>query len=124
VRLTFNKKSSDKLKSRMKKRVRIRKKVFGTAERPRLSVFRSSAHIYAQIVDDTVGRTLAAVSTRTLEGIKSSSSKDAAIAVGKEIAKLAKEKKIENIVFDRGGYLYHGRIKALADAAREAGIKF
>jgi len=124
VRLTYNKKSAEKLKARLKKRVRIRKKVFGTAERPRLSVFKSTSHIYAQIVDDTVGRTLAAASTRGLEGIKSSNSKAAAVAVGQSIAKLAKDKKIENVVFDRGGYLYHGRIKALADAAREAGIKF
>lgn len=124
MRLTYNNKSSDKVKSRMKKRVRIRKKVFGTPERPRLSVFRSGRHMYAQIVDDTSGKTLVSASTRSLEGIKSSSSVAAAKTVGAEIAKLAKGKNISDIVFDRSGYLYHGRVKAVADAAREAGIKF
>lgn len=124
MRLSYNNKSAKKVKARLKKRVRIRKKVFGTPERPRLSVYRSSKHMYAQIVDDTAGKTLVATSTRTIEGIKSTSSVDAAKAVGVQIAKLAKEKNINNIVFDRSGYLYHGRIQAVADAAREAGIKF
>ncbi len=124
MRLSYNNKSARKVKSRLKKRVRIRRKVFGTPERPRLSVFRSSSHMYAQIVDDSAGRTLVATSTRVVTGAKSTSSIDAAKAVGAQIAKLAKEKNITNIVFDRSGYLYHGRVKALADAAREAGIKF
>ena len=124
MRLSFSSKSANKLKSRLKKRVRIRKKVFGTPERPRLAVFRSNSHIYAQIVDDTTGTTIAAASTMTVKSEKSKGSKDTASKIGAEIAKLAQAKKISNVVFDRSGYLYHGRVKALADAAREAGLKF
>ncbi|MDB4285594.1 50S ribosomal protein L18 [bacterium] len=112
---------------REKRKVRIRKKIQGTPERPRMSVFRSSRHIYVQIVDDTTGRTLTSASSLTKdfrekggkgEGI------EAAKVVGAVIAEKAQENKIEKVVFDRNGYLYHGRIKALADAAREKGLKF
>ena len=96
-------------------------------ERKRLSVFRSSKHIYAQVIDDDRGITLAAASSMektTREGLKSGAGVDAAKAVGKLIAERAKEKGVKDVVFDRGGYLYHGRVKALAEAAREGGLKF
>ena len=124
MRLSYRNKSARKLKSRMKKRVRVRKKVFGTSERPRLSVFRSASHIYAQVIDDTNGKTLASASTVMAKANADKSGKDTAASVGAEIAKLVLQKNISAVVFDRGGYLYHGRIKALADAAREAGLKF
>jgi large subunit ribosomal protein L18 len=108
-------------------RYRIRKKVTGTADRPRLAVFRSDKHIYAQAIDDGTGRTVAHASTldADLKGtVKRGGNVDAAKAVGGVIAARLKDKGIANVVFDRGGYLYHGRIKALGDAAREAGLKF
>lgn len=105
---------------------RIRKKVLGTSERPRLNVYRSLNHIYVQLVDDLKGRTL--VSASTAEGKKgerrSGGNVASAKSIGKTIAERAKAKGIEKVVFDRGGYLYHGRIKALADAAREGGLQF
>jgi large subunit ribosomal protein L18 len=106
---------------------RIRTKVQGTAERPRLNVYRSVNHIYAQIIDDADGKTL--VSASTVLGKKASAKKSggnvaSAKEVGKAIAEKAQSKGIKKVVFDRGGYLYHGRIKALADAAREAGLEF
>jgi|SRR6185312_1068905 len=105
--------------------VRIRKKLSGTSERPRLAVFRSTAHIYAQIIDDSKGVTLvAAGSTEKAAELKTGGNIDAAKAIGKRVAERAKENGIKSVVFDRGGYLYHGRIKALADAAREAGLEF
>jgi large subunit ribosomal protein L18 len=106
---------------------RIRKKVNGTTERPRLCVFRSNNHIYAQVIDDTAQHTLAAASTLEpdLKGeLGSAATRDASAAVGKLVAKRALEKGIAKVVFDRGGNLYHGRIKALAEAAREAGLDF
>jgi large subunit ribosomal protein L18 len=106
---------------------RIRKKVNGTTERPRLCVFRSNNHIYAQVIDDTAQHTLAAASTLEpdLKGeLSSGATRDASAAVGKLVAKRALEKGIAKVVFDRGGNLYHGRIKALAEAAREAGLDF
>ncbi|MEQ1664726.1 MAG: 50S ribosomal protein L18 [Bdellovibrionales bacterium] len=112
------------MKSRMKKRVRIRKKVFGTTEKPRLSVFRSAQHIYAQIIDDSTGKTLFEASTMSIEIKNKKGTLEAAKLVGADIAKKAIGKKINSIVFDRSGYLFHGRIKALADAAREAGLQF
>jgi large subunit ribosomal protein L18 len=108
-------------------RYRIRAKVSGTAEKPRLAVFRSDKHIYAQAIDDGSGRTIAHASSldSDLKGsVKGGGNVDAAKAVGGAIAARLKDKGIEDVVFDRGGYLYHGRIKALADAAREAGLKF
>jgi large subunit ribosomal protein L18 len=102
---------------------RIRSKLQGTPERPRLAVFRSVAHIYAQVIDDSKGHTLVAASS--VEGAgKSGGNVAAAKAIGKSIAERAKEKGIKRVVFDRGGYQYHGRVKALADAAREAGLEF
>jgi large subunit ribosomal protein L18 len=106
---------------------RIRKKVSGDGERPRLCVFRSNKHIYAQIVDDAKGQTLAAASSRDEEtrgAVKNGGNIAAAKAVGKTVAKRAIDKGIQSVLFDRGGYIYHGRVKALAEAAREAGLKF
>jgi large subunit ribosomal protein L18 len=115
----------DKNKARKKRQLRIRKRVIGSVTRPRLNVFRSSKHIYAQLIDDVAGRTLAAASSLDKElGLKNGANIDAAVAVGTLIAKRAQEKGVTEVVFDRGGYLYHGRVKALADAAREAGLQF
>ena len=107
---------------RKKRHDRVRVKVAGTSECPRLNVFRSNKHIFAQVIDDKKGETLASASTLALK--LENNNMEAAIAVGKEVAKQAQEKNITKVVFDRGGYLYHGRIKALADAAREAGLEF
>jgi large subunit ribosomal protein L18 len=101
---------------------RVRKKVQGSAERPRLSVYRSLQHIYAQLIDDATGRTVASASTKQLGLSKNDT--EAAAQVGRTIAGRAKEAGITRVVFDRGGFLYHGRVKALADAAREAGVEF
>ncbi len=110
-----------KKQSRQRIHLRIRKKVNGTTERPRLSVFRSNASIYCQIIDDLKGHTLAAASSKeTAQGTKT----EQAVAVGKIIAEKAKAAGISSVVFDRGGYLYHGRIKALAEGAREGGLQF
>jgi large subunit ribosomal protein L18 len=117
--------SFDKKKARLKRKVGIRKKISGTAERPRLVIFRSNKHMYAQMVDDVAGKTLCATSTLAMKGDESVRlTKEIASRVGQEIAKLAKEKSIETCVFDRNGFLYHGRVKALADGAREGGMKF
>ena len=121
----INKESRAKV--RVNKHKKIRNRFSGTAERPRLAVFRSNNHMYAQIIDDTVGNTL--VSASTLEsGIKAEASKtnnvEAAVLVGTAIAKKALEKGITTVVFDRGGLIYEGKVKALADAAREAGLSF
>lgn len=119
-------KTSIKTITRLKRQVRVRKKVRGTTDRPRLNVFKSSRHIYAQIINDSNGTTLVSASTLTTatEGIASTGNVAAASAVGKEIARLALDKGLSVVVFDRNGFLYHGRIKALADAAREAGLNF
>ncbi len=112
---------------RERRKLRIRKKVSGTEERPRLSVFRSAKHIYAQVIDDSTGKTLAFASTlsKDLRGMLENDNKvEAAKKVGALIAKICKSKKIDRVVFDRNGYLYHGRISALAQAAREAGLEF
>ena len=105
---------------------RIRKKVSGTAERPRLAVHFSARHVYAQVIDDDAGKTLAAVSTlqKDLAGKKAAANRESAQRVGKAIAEKLLAKKVENVVFDRGGYIFHGKVKALADAAREGGLKF
>ena len=109
---------------RIKRHNRVRGKISGTAERPRLSVFRSENNIYAQIIDDVAGSTLAAASTveKAFEGNGGNAA--AAKVIGEMIAKRALAKGIENVVFDRGGYIYHGRVKALAEGAREGGLKF
>ena len=117
----------DRIAIRRRIRHRIRKKVSGTAARPRLAVFRSDKHIYAQAIDDGAGRTIAAASSLDADLLstdKRGGNVVAAKAVGGAIAARLKDKGIEDVVFDRGGYLYHGRIKALADAAREGGLKF
>lgn len=108
---------------RLKRHTRLRKKISGTPTCPRLSVFRSNAHIHAQVIDDVNGVTIASASSVSLK-LENGSNIEAAKVVGKAIAEATLAKKIKNVVFDRGGYIYHGRIKALADAAREAGLKF
>ena len=116
----------DKRSARVKRHRRVRKKVFGTSEQPRLSVYKSIKHIYAQVIDDQNGVTLAAASTLSsdVRDKASSNNIEAAKLVGNEIGKKAVEKNITNVVFDRGGYRYHGKLKALAEAAREAGLEF
>jgi large subunit ribosomal protein L18 len=112
--------------ARLKRQARVRKKIVGTPERPRLSVYRSAGHIYAQIIEDTNGHTLAAASTLSKDvagSLKSKGNVEAAKAVGAAIAKQALAKNIDTVVFDRNGFLYQGRVQALADAAREAGLK-
>lgn len=117
--------SLTKEEGRARRKRRIRKKVSGSEARPRVSVFRSAKHIYAQAIDDARGATLVTVSTLSdgLKGVEGTKT-DEAKAVGAAIAKALKEKGIEEIIFDRNGYLYHGRVKALAEGAREAGLKF
>lgn len=110
--------------NRLKRHVRVRAVISGTAQRPRLGVFRSLSNIYAQLIDDKTGTTLAAASSLDREFEGAGGNKDAARKVGLLIAKRAKEKGIESVVFDRGGYLYHGRVKELAEGAREGGLKF
>ena len=122
IRLKLNNKTAHKVTKRLKNKARIRKKVDGHAERPRLSVFRSGRHVYAQIIDDASGKTL--VSFSTLEGDIKSKNVSSAKQVGAEIAKRAMSKNIKSVVFDRSGYVFHGRIKAVADGAREAGLSF
>ncbi len=120
-------KKESRSKIRVKKHKRIRNHLAGTAERPRLAVFRSNNHMYAQIIDDTVGNTLAAASTLDKEvkdALEKTNNVDAAAQVGTAIAKKALDKGITTVVFDRGGFIYQGKIKALADAAREAGLTF
>ncbi|SFB25037.1 MULTISPECIES: 50S ribosomal protein L18 [unclassified Bacillus (in: firmicutes)] len=115
----------DKNATRKKRHARVRAKLSGTAARPRLNVFRSSKHIYAQLIDDVNGVTLASASTLDKDfGLDSTGNVEAAKKVGELIAKSAVEKGVSAVVFDRGGYLYHGRIQALADAARENGLEF
>ncbi|MFV0305442.1 MAG: 50S ribosomal protein L18 [Moheibacter sp.] len=112
-----------KTEKRQKIKRRVRRNIFGTAERPRLSVYRSNKEIYAQLVDDNAGVTLTSASSRE-KGVEGSTKSEQATAVGKLIADKAKAKGVEVVVFDRNGFVYHGRIKALADGAREGGLKF
>ena len=119
--------SSKSRKARRNRHRRVRMKISGTPERPRLNVFRSLKHIYAQVIDDTLGRTLVVASTiddRVVSQIGGKTKTEQATAVGKVIAERAQEVGISEVVFDRGGYQYHGRVKALAEAARESGLKF
>jgi len=116
-----------KLKARQRRHTRVRKKVYGTTEKPRLSVFKSLSHIYAQLIDDTTGKTLLTASTTekgAMNGLKHGGNKEAAKKIGTNIAERALEKNITKVVFDRGGYRYHGCIQALANAAREKGLQF
>lgn len=119
--------SHDKKAARLKRQVRVRKKIRGTSARPRLNVFKSARHIYAQLIDDAAGATLLAVSTLSNEvsaGLAYTGNVEAARQVGAAIAKKALEQDIKAVVFDRNGFLYHGRVKALAEAARENGLSF
>lgn len=120
--IKFSKHTADKVVGRLKKKLRIRKTVKGTLERPRLCVFKSGKHIYAQVVDDVKGCTLLSASSlgkyTDLNGV------DTAKQVGMEVGKLAQSQNIKSVVFDRNGYLYHGRVKSLAEGAREAGLNF
>ena len=119
----IKKKSKNDLRVRI--HTRIRKMLKGTTEKPRLAVFRSVKHIYAQVIDDSTGNTIASASSNEKAGIiKAGGNLTGAKEVGKLVADRAKEKGVKKVVYDRGGYLYHGRVKALADAAREAGLEF
>jgi large subunit ribosomal protein L18 len=122
MKLVFSSKAKPKLINRLKKKARIRKTVKGTVERPRLCVFRSAKHIYASIVNDLTGETLC--SSSSLKISEEVSGKKLAEHVGTEIAKVALSKNIKEVVFDRNGYLYHGRVKSLADGARQGGLSF
>ena len=116
-------KKPDSNKARLKRHMRVRAKISGTPERPRLSVFRSAKHIYAQIIDDEQGVTLVSASTMDKDFNGFGGNVEAAAEIGKKVAAKALEKGITEVVFDRGGYVYHGRVKALADGAREGGLK-
>jgi len=119
--------SKERRLARKKRQARVRKKVTGNVERPRMCVFRSSKHIYVHIIEDVTGKTLATASTLakgTADSVKYSGNVEAAKLVGKQIAEKALAQDIKQVVFDRNGFLYHGRVKALADAAREAGLTF
>lgn len=113
-----------KPKRRKRIHMRVRRKIRGTAQRPRLNIFRSNRYIYAQLIDDLEGRTLAAASSFEKEVANEGNKSEQSAKVGKLLAERAKQAGIENVVFDRAGYLYHGRVKALADGAREGGLKF
>jgi large subunit ribosomal protein L18 len=119
-------KTSSKESARAKRVGRIRKKISGTPQRPRLCVFKSAKHIYCQIIDDVAGNTLAALSTvdKAMSGVPAEGKTEKARQVGLKIAEIAKSKGIEKVVFDRGGYIYHGRVKALSEGAREGGLDF
>ncbi len=116
--------ASKKLKTRMRIKSRIRGKISGTAARPRLTVFRSNKQIYAQVVDDLSGKTLASASSRAIKEAQGVAKIEQAKMVGTKVAEVAKAAGVESVVFDRNGYLYHGRVKSLADAAREGGLQF
>ncbi|MBX3021619.1 MAG: 50S ribosomal protein L18 [Bdellovibrionales bacterium] len=122
MRIKLKKRTSNKVNKRVKNKARIRKKVDGHTERPRLAVFRSGRHMYAQVIDDSTGKTL--VSFSTLEGNLNKKNIETAKQVGAEVAKRALAKNIKSVVFDRSGYVFHGRVKAVADGAREAGLSF
>lgn len=122
IRIKVKRKQPLRLKKRLRNKARLRKKIAGDEKRPRLSVFRSGQHIYAQLIDDENGKTLAASSS--LKFTKKGTKKEIAKLVGENIAELASKKKIQNAVFDRGGFIYHGRLKSLAEGARSGGLKF
>ncbi len=126
--MAFARKSvAPKIQQRVKRKARIRGKVFGTAERPRLSIFRSEKHMYAQVIDDMQGKTLLSMSTvsKSLrDAVKDLKPAEAAKKVGQAVAEACKAQNIEKVVFDRNGFMYHGRVKQLADGAREQGLSF
>ena len=117
-------KKIDKNANRLARHARVRKKISGTSDRPRLDVYRSNSHIYAQVIDDQSGKTLASASSLDKEFNQYGGNKEAAKLVGQAVAKAAIEKGITEVVFDRGGYIFHGRVQELAEGAREAGLKF
>ena len=117
-------KKTDRKFERTRRHIRVRRKISGTADRPRLCVYRSNTNIYAQIIDDVAGNTIVSASTLDKEVKTKHANKDAAKEVGTLIAKRAAEKKIKSVVFDRSGYIYHGVVKELAEAAREGGLEF
>ncbi len=114
-----------KLQGRKRRKVRVRKKIFGTAERPRISVYRSARHIYAQVIDDVSGTTLASASTvaKDLRGEVSGKKSERAKSIGSALAKVCQDKGVNSVIFDRNGYRYHGRVKAIAEGARAGGLK-
>ena len=116
--------AKQRVETRGRIRERVRSKVAGTTERPRLAIFKSQKYIYVQIIDDAAGKTIASASSKDADSSAKGANAAAAKAVGALIAKRAKDKGITRVVFDRGGFLYHGRVKAVADAAREAGLEF
>jgi large subunit ribosomal protein L18 len=116
--------AKQKRDARLRRHTRVRKHLRGTPERPRLAVFRSNRHISAQVIDDRAGTTLAAASTHEAALREGSSNKEAAAKIGRLVAERAREAGVERVVFDRGGFLYHGRVAAVAEAAREAGLEF
>ncbi len=122
MKIKFRKKTAERSVARLTKKIRIRKTVKGTEERPRLCVFRSGKHMYAQIINDVTGNTL--VSASSVNSKKDLSGKELAKAIGEEVAKAALSKKITNVVFDRNGFIYHGRVQALAEGARSGGLNF
>ena len=117
-------KKTDRKMERTRRHIRVRRKISGTSERPRLCVYRSNSNLYVQIIDDVAGNTIVSASTLDKEVKTKHANKEAAKEVGALIAKRAADKKIETVVFDRGGYIYHGVVKELAEAAREGGLKF
>lgn len=117
-------KKTKKISPRDKRKASVRKKIQGSPEKPRLCVFRSLKYTYAQLIDDGNSKVLLSVSSKDLPGDNSSKSKGAAKEVGKKVAELAKEKEVDKVVFDRNGYLYHGRVAAVAEGAREGGLNF
>lgn len=121
MKLKFRKKTIPRQVARMTKKIRIRKTVKGTEERPRLCIYRSGKHMYAQIINDVTGTTLVQASSLSLKDV---SGKDLAKRVGQEVAKAAVAANVKNVVFDRNGFVYHGRVQALADGAREGGLNF
>lgn len=122
MKLRVSKHASAKMKNRLKKKIRIRKTVKGTSERPRLCVFRSAKHIYAQVINDDLAQTMLTVSSLSLE--TKATGKELAKTVGKAVAEASLKKGIKTVVFDRNGFIYHGRVQSLADGAREAGLNF
>ena len=118
------KRTNEKRQKRLRRKRHIRKTLSGTSARPRLTVFRSNKNLYAQVIDDTKGHTLVSISTLEKELRELSNTRDDAAKIGEELGKRMLEKEITNVVFDRNGYLYHGVVKALADGARKAGVKF
>ncbi|MBX2987372.1 MAG: 50S ribosomal protein L18 [Bdellovibrionaceae bacterium] len=121
MKVKIGKHTSDRTANRLKKKIRIRKTVQGTEERPRLCIYRSNKNVYAQVINDSKGMTLVSTSSLKMEGV---TGVEMAKKVGQEVAKAALAKNIKNVVFDRNGYIYHGQVKALADGAREGGLNF